>query len=86
MIDEKLTAKVPQKNVIGISRIEFRDPATVIFEQYNGQTFEIDLRRYSFKTAREAALFVMKIADRSAWDTLILAGFTPVQVKPGRSL
>lgn len=49
----------------------------VYLRPFKGCEMTIDLGRYAFKTEAEAAAFVCKLIQDSAWDTMILAGLAP---------
>lgn len=69
-----------EKNIIGTAEIWTEgDERKVYIKPFRGCTLEVDLRRYSFKSAQEAAEFILKLADRSTYDTLVLANLVPVK-------
>lgn len=68
------------RTVIGTAEVWFEaDEKRIFIRPFKGCVLEVDLRRYAFKSAHAAAEFIMKLADRSAYDTLILANLIPVK-------
>ncbi len=77
MIEKGQTPEAPERVILGTSEISFEDPALVVYKDFEGHTWTIDLRVYRFKSAREAGEFVMKLATRSIMDSIILSGLRP---------
>lgn len=78
------TAEKTDKAIIGMSEVWTEgDEKRVFIRPFRGAVREVDLRRYNFNSAREAAEFIVKLADRSTWDTLILANLAPVKREDG---
>ncbi|MBE3109993.1 MAG: hypothetical protein IMZ46_05675 [Acidobacteria bacterium] len=85
-MQEKTPAPVSERQLLGTSKVEFEESGKVYVTQLSGRVFEIDLARYRFRSAREAGEFVLKLADRSVFDSIVLSGLQPALVKLVRPL
>jgi len=58
--------------------VEEGNEGKVYIKPFRGKVLEVDLSRFRFRSAQEAAEFTAKLIDRAGWDNLSLANLNPV--------
>lgn len=67
-----------EKTITGTAQVWTEgEEKKVYYKPFGGCTVEVDLARYAFKSAQEAATFIAKLVDRAGWDSMILANLMP---------
>lgn len=73
-------AEVPERNIIGSAEVWTEGLGNFVYiKRFRGCVLEVDLSRFMFKSAQEAGEFIVKLIDRSGYDSLILANLVPVK-------